>query len=115
MIDPTLSFSEYLGSPAFGSSDLRAFRKGPPALVQWSRAMKDEQTDATVLGSACHSKILTPALFDQAYRCKPDGMSFATKEGKAWKADPDQAGKIILSFAQGKAVDAVAEAFQAKR
>lgn len=105
--------AEYHALPAWGSSDLKAMREGPPALVPWRRAQNDEPTDAMQLGTACHMAILEPQRFAERYRFKPDGMSFATKEGKAWKLE--HAEFEILSATQAEIVRGVAGAFLAKR
>lgn len=48
----------------------------------------DEETEAMALGSAAHTLILEgDAAFADRYAIKPADMNFATKEGKAWKAD----------------------------
>lgn len=60
-----------------------------------------EPSPAMIFGTACHSKILTPLLFDQeVYVCpKFDGR---TKEGKELKAkiDVESAGKVLINEAQ---------------
>jgi len=109
-IYPDMSFAEYHADPAWGSSDLKTFRVGPPAMVPWRRENGSPDTDATRLGTACHARILTPDLFDATYAFKPDGMTFATKEGKAWKAE--QGGKEILSAAMARDVEAIDNAVE---
>jgi hypothetical protein len=111
-IYPSVSFADYLAWDRYGSSDLRAFRAGPPAMVPYRREHRDEQTDATRFGTACHAAILTPHLYRAQYVTKPDGMSFATKEGKAWREENGR-GREILSFHDGVCVQGVAEAFMA--
>jgi hypothetical protein len=49
-----------------------------------SGLIKDEQTPAMRLGSMIHRAILEWDSLD--YVVKPEGMNFATKEGKEWKA-----------------------------
>ena len=114
-IDLSLAFPKYLADPAYGSHSLRAFRAGPPAMVPWLKANPQEPTDATRLGTACHARILTPALFYETYDVKPAGMTFASKEGKAWRDDPVRAGKPILSHDEGVVVEQVFEAFYSDR
>lgn len=83
-VDYGLSAGAYHLDPAWGSSSLKALRKGPPARVMWERE-NSRTSDAMALGTALHCMALTPAIFAQDYAVKPDGMSFATKEGKAWR------------------------------
>lgn len=109
-----LSFAEYHALDAWGSGSLRAMRRGPPARVLWERDNPREDTDATILGSAVHCALLTPDLYALSYAVKPAGMSFATKEGKAWRDAPERAGQTIISFDAGVTVEAIVDALQAK-
>lgn len=109
-----LPFSEYRALDAWGSSSLKAMRRGPPARVLWERDEGGSETDATILGTAVHCALLTPDLYRAQYATKPDGMSFATREGKAWRDDPARAGKILLSYDVGCQVEAIVDALLAK-
>ena len=82
-------FSDYLAMPGWGSGSLRAMRRGPPLRVMWERQNPRGDTDASLLGRLVHCSVLTPALFDTEFVCKPEDMSFATKEGKAWRAEQE--------------------------
>ncbi len=107
-----LPFADYLALPGWGSSTLKAMRKGPPARVLWQQAHA-ETTDAMRLGSAVHAWMLSSqGAFDGLYAHKPDGMSFATKEGKAWREE--QSGKVILTHGEWTTIAAIAEALSAK-
>jgi len=107
-----LPFTSYLALPGWGSSALKAMRKGPPARVQ-RHSDHPESSDAMRLGSAVHAWMLSSAgAFDGLYAHKPDGMSFATKEGKAWREE--QSGKTILTHAEWATVEAIAAALTAK-
>lgn len=109
-----LTFPDYIALDRWGSSSLRAMRRGPPARVQWERGNAREDTDATILGSAIHCALLTPTLFAKHYAIKPAGMSFASKEGKLWRDDPERAGRTILSHDAGETVTAIVAALRAK-
>jgi len=107
-----LSFDEYLAHDAFGSSDLRSFKQGPPAMVPWRRANREDDTPSTRIGHAAHCRILTPELFDSVYVAKPEGMTFASKEGKAWR--DENGSRIILTHDEATAVHQVHAAFAGK-
>jgi hypothetical protein len=109
-----LSFAEYRSLSAWGSGSLKAMRRGPPSRVLWERGGHFE-TDATILGSAVHCALLTPALYAEEYAVKPDGMSFASKDGKAWRDDPCRAGRTLLSYDVGSTVEAIVGELLAKR
>lgn len=104
-LHPDMPFADYHALSAWGSSDLKTFRVGPPAMVPWRRENGSPDTDATRLGTACHARILTPDLFDATYAFKPEGMTFSTKEGKAWR--DEQAGKVILTAKEAAVVGGV--------
>lgn len=113
-IYPDAPMSDYRKWDAWGSSDLKAMRAGPPAMVPWRRANPSEDTDATRFGTACHTRILQPDLYAANYLVKPEGMTFASKEGKAWRDDPAHAGKAIVSEAVAREIEAVRAAFCGK-
>lgn len=111
-IFPSMDFATYRNLDAWGSSSLRAMRRGPPARVRWEKDRPSSDTDATILGTAVHSGLLTPHLFADTYVGKPEGMSFATRDGKAWR-DAHQ-GRTILSFGMFGQVQGIIDALQSK-
>ena len=115
MIAPDMTFAEYLADPSYGSSDLKTFRAGPPAMVPWRKANRDSETPAMRLGTACHAMILTPNLFARDYAIRPAGMDFRTKEGKAWRDEVESLGKIALTSDEADTIIAVANAFESKK
>ena len=59
-----------------------------PAHYQAALKQKFITTPAMEIGTALHCRVLDGATaFDRQYVKKPDGLSLATKEGKAWKAE----------------------------
>ena len=52
-------------------------------------------TKATEIGTAFHTYILENHKFNDMYVIKPEGMSFVTKDGKAWR---DEQTKIIIDY-----------------
>ena len=59
-----------------------------PAHYQAALKFKMVPTPAMEMGTALHCRVLDGATaFDRQYVKKPDGLSLATKEGKAWKAE----------------------------
>lgn len=49
------------------------------------KLIPDEETPALRMGSLLHRCVLEPESMDGAFYVKPDGMNFATKDGKAWR------------------------------
>lgn len=112
-LSPGLPMQAYLDHPGYGSSDLRAFRFGPPAMVPWRRQHR-EDTSATIVGSAAACRLLEPTSFNDRFVIKPEGMEFRSKEAKdqrdAWLA----AGLTILSQIENAQVNQIVEAFEMK-
>lgn len=64
-------------------------------LSPWPR--EDEGTPATVFGEAAHCFLIEgKAVFKERYAIKPEDMTFASKEGNAWRAAAEADGKLIL-------------------
>ena len=91
-----LPFADYLGHGTFGlravsGSDLVAFETECPAhaFAFWRGNPDRQQSDATpamAFGSAAHAYLFEGAdAFHRRYIVKPDGLSLATREGKAWR------------------------------
>lgn len=105
---PGQSHEDYIDSPGVSSSGIRVFLQKTPAHYKAYLEERDEPSDAMKLGTAVHMAILESARFDLTYICKPEGMSFATKEGKAWREA--NASKEILSFDDWQTVQGVRKA-----
>jgi hypothetical protein len=111
-ITPHATFAQYLGAPMWSASDMRAYREGPPARVLWRRSSRSGETPATRLGTAAHCAILEPIRCGATYVCKPEGMTFASREGKAWR--DEHAGRAILSADEFDAVRGIVSAVESK-
>lgn len=87
--------SDYHSSPGLSSTILKAYGTS----AEKGKATEDgviaigEKTAA--FGSAFHCSALEPERFSREYVGKPEGMSFTTKEGKAWR--DAQSGKIVTA------------------
>lgn len=105
-IHDAIPFETYLNgdpdNPSVSGSDLVACENECPAYAHalWRcnpDRVQREGSAAMALGSAAHAYILEGAdVFHERYAVKPDGLSFATKEGKAWRKQ--HANKQIVSF-----------------
>jgi hypothetical protein len=85
----SLTEEQYRGSEAVSKSDLDWIC--PPRTPAHYHAKKSglltsEQTPAMRIGSMVHRAVLEPETLAGAWVVKPQGMNFATKEGKEWKA-----------------------------
>jgi hypothetical protein len=95
-------------------TSISAFIKYGPKwwkLAYIERTLMRETPDGAMHGIALDTYLTEGAVaFSQRFVIKPDGMSFATKDGKAWK-EQNASGKDVLSHEDGKiladAVDAV--------
>jgi exodeoxyribonuclease VIII len=96
--------TEYNAIDAIRFSRLK--RMAVSALEYHANPRRD--SSAMGLGRAAHCRILTPDRYAQTVAAKPDGMSFATKEGKAWRAEHE--GREILGHAESLVVETMAYA-----
>jgi hypothetical protein len=89
----------YHDNPATGSSDARNFLISPQLYRDGMDGLCDRDPSAALLfGTAAHMALLEPARFLAGYKVKPEDMSFATTEGKAWKKEAVTGGFDIISF-----------------
>lgn len=84
--------------------------RSPRHYLMWLDG-EDEQTPAMAFGAAFHVATLEPDRFVAQYAAKPADMSFATKEGKAWRSEHE--GRIILSHDDHSKILAMSAAVRA--
>jgi hypothetical protein len=99
-----MPFKDYLAVPALSNSGLKLLAKSPR---HYAASLDPERPDAAPSdalrrGSLLHTMVLEPHEFAHRYRVKPEGMSFATKDGKAWR-DATPTGVEIVSEDEHKA------------
>jgi ATP-dependent exoDNAse (exonuclease V) beta subunit len=110
-----MNLSEYRAHKSVNFSTLKSILKSP---AHYQAALADddqEEKEHLILGTLVHEFLLEGKDSRGAYAIKPEGMSFATKEGKAWKAE--QTKPILSSDAEKKIpmmADAVLENAHAK-
>ena len=85
---------DYHALPALSATDIRRGYHTPEAAL-WYRLHPTEPTAAMTNGTALHLAVLEPDRFAVEVAAKPDGLSFATKEGKEWRAAHE--GLLIVS------------------
>lgn len=102
---------EYHADPALGSSGIRDLMQSP--LRYWinsphnpenridpdTDATPEKPTEATMFGDYMHDLLLEGGTVP--YAIKPQGMSFSTKAGKAWRDEQQEAGRTIISAKLG--------------
>lgn len=122
-VNPTgiLSMGEAQYRAADGISKSALDYIAPPRTAAHYKAYIDgllyvEQTPAMRFGSLVHRAVLEPDTYRNAFVIKPEGMNFATREGKEWKSAQtkpilanDEASKV------SQIVDAVWKHSYAKR
>jgi len=79
-----MNVSEYRAHPALNFS-LAKHLLDSPAHFKAALDEDREETDAMRIGTIAHAMILEGKNLLDLYAIKPAGMSFATKEGKAWR------------------------------
>jgi len=111
-IDP----EQYRDFEAISGTGMVALAKSVPHYLHYLDTPKDE-TEAMLMGTLFHKAILQPGEFNEfclmSLAVKPEGMSFATKEGKAWKAEAEMKNQKIISSEGLNKVGAMTASLQA--
>lgn len=96
----------YTKSPAYGSSAVEAF--GTMGLERWAYEYAGDgrysgsSSRFAAGGGALDALVTANKSFADCFAVKPEGMTFATKEGKAWR--DLQGGKEIIDAKQEKEI-----------
>jgi exodeoxyribonuclease VIII len=101
----TMPEDEYHAHEAIGSTSLSYALK---SAAHYKAYMSEQVTpsEAMLFGSQVHRAILEPERFDFTVACKPEGMSFVTKEGKAWREQ--NSNKEIMKYEDYRSAIAIA-------
>jgi exodeoxyribonuclease VIII len=78
-------FDRYQQWGAVTGGFLWTLKEQSPAHAVAERDAEREPTPAMIFGAAFHTAMLEPDDLERRYVAKPEGMSFATKEGKLWR------------------------------
>lgn len=97
----------YHADEAVSNSDLRLLANAPADLRAKRDGLIRPSTDALEFGELFHMATLEPERFNMEVIVKPEGMSFATKEGKAWRAEQT---RRIISFGDYQQISGMAMA-----
>jgi hypothetical protein len=82
----TIPEAQYFAVHAFSNSlGQQMLRSAQHGYTYLTRTVDEEPTEAQVFGKLCHKAVFEPHRMNQNIAVKPKGMSFATKEGKAWR------------------------------
>lgn len=98
--------AHYHADASVSNSMLSAMNKTPAhcwALYLDPNRPANEQTTAMKAGSLMHAVVLEQDQMKARYAVKPDGMSFATKDGKAWRENVPEGVEIISCEDSAKA------------
>lgn len=95
----------YFNRPEHSRSSLALLLESPYKyyLQYVDKSWKVEETPAMRLGTAIHTAVLEPEKFFELYCLNVEGISLATKEGKALKALAEEQGKTLLSASDSEA------------
>lgn len=83
-----LAAEDYFAAAGVSNSILSAMKRSPAhawALHLDPARPAEEPTPAKVAGSLCHTAMLEPEKLGLRYAVKPEGMTFSTRKGKAWR------------------------------
>ena len=108
-INMNMADADYRAQHGISISSLKHISKSP-AHYKWNIENPQSQTPSMLLGTLTHLAVFQPELLAGKYAVKPDGMSFASKEGKLWR--DSQSGPII-SHDDSLALNGMAASVQA--
>lgn len=100
--------ADYHKAPGVSNSMLKRIEPTPAHLLQYLDDQQGEDEDdstadesmALLIGSVLHSALFTPEAPLPKIAEKPEGMTFTTREGRAWKAAMVAEGRRILTPAE---------------
>lgn len=92
---------------ALSHSWMLKLRQSPAHLRDWIEHGADEPTADMSIGSAVHCYVLEPNAFAARYAVRAEGVSGATREGRAFTEQAEQQGKLVLSASDGRWIEAV--------
>lgn len=79
----------YHSIPAMSAGGLKRMRQSPAHFyglqMDPNRPEPGDPSPATINGTMVHTALFEPDTLADRYVVKPDGMNFATKEGRAWR------------------------------
>ena len=107
----SITHAEYAAIDAVNISTLKAMWELSPLHYQHRIDSGGKDTKPKALGTATHMAMFEPMKFAGHYAVKPEGMNFANKIGKAWRAEHSHMPLITHSqHARCLAMRAAAEA-----
>ncbi|MEI8288638.1 MAG: PD-(D/E)XK nuclease-like domain-containing protein [Verrucomicrobiota bacterium] len=90
--------ADYRNAVGVSNSMLKVLReRWSPEYAQLRLKTPKETTEAFAFGKAIHASLLTPDV-KPTWIVAPEGMSFRTKEGKAWKEAQQKGGLDVIQF-----------------
>lgn len=78
---------EYIATPGLNFSKAKLLLKSPAHFKAAEEEEEKEPTEAQQIGTLAHAMVLEGKDLRSMYAIKPDGMTFASNAGKAWKAE----------------------------
>lgn len=108
-----MTAEQYFSAPGVSNTMLGKLNESPAHLQSYLREPQ-EATKAMELGTDFHDLLLLD-IQPQNIAIKPEGLSFATREGKAWRAEQEAAGLRIVEAKSVKAMFGMREAILANR
>lgn len=112
-----LSNHDYHSGAGVSSSGIRIFKTLP--LAYWGAYLSPdrpprEETASQKFGTAFHAAMLEPDLYEKTYVVPPEGVDRRSKDGKAFFAELESKGNIVISAEQQKQIAMMVEAMRAR-
>lgn len=110
-----MPFDEYLGIDALSASALKVLALHTPETLKYQRDNPPPVSAAMIFGSALHTAVLQPELFDDQFAVKREGLDRRTKAGKEEWAELVGSGRQILKAEEFHDVVGMAKRLRANK
>lgn len=110
---PDLSQEDYRADSAIANSDLSQLQISPQHFKEYKARKNKKPTESQIFGTLVHAAILEPHTFPSLHVIKPEGMTFQSKENKAWRDAQWAAGKMIVSIEDSQNIMGCVQSFMA--
>ena len=110
MISTDMDIDSYLAAKRASHHKLRTLAsKGPRAyyIAHEQHLHVDDDTKAYLAGRAMEDALQRPSEYLARYVAKPEGMSFATRDGKAWRTEQETRGLSIVDGEDARAIESL--------
>lgn len=100
MITYNMPAASYFAAEGVSISTLKHIRPTPAHLKHYLETEREESSAEQIIGTLVHQTLLEPERPWPQIAERTEDINLRTKEGKAWRAEQQSAGKIIMTSAE---------------